>query len=60
MLQITPEMIDEYLEKHPLNEITPDTWNNIPYCIVKAIKIMQEYVISKDVDQWEKNAHNNE
>ncbi|CDW85296.1 UNKNOWN [Stylonychia lemnae] len=60
LLQITPEMIDEYLEKHPLNEITPDAWNNIPYCVVKAIKIMQEYLVSKDVDQWEKNAYVNE
>ncbi len=49
-------MIEDYYENHPLNEIEPDTWNNIPVCIVKAFKIIIEHAKSRDLDHWEKKA----
>lgn len=43
-------MIDEYYENHPLNEIEPDNWNNIPICIVKALKLLVDTVKNSDID----------
>eukprot|EP00347_Sterkiella_histriomuscorum_P017100 403350668 len=59
-MQISPEMIEDYYGSHPLNEIEPDVWNNIPVCIVKAFKILIEHFKSRDLDNWEKKAQINE
>ena len=33
---------------HPLQRLDPDTWNNIPICLVKAVKMIVESTISQD------------
>jgi len=33
---------------HPLQKLNPDTWNNIPVCLVKAIKQLIDANISTD------------
>lgn len=33
---------------HPLHKLTPDTWNNIPVCLVKAVKMLIDANISTD------------
>lgn len=33
---------------HPLHKINPDAWNNIPICIVKAVKALIDGNISTD------------
>ena len=54
-------MVDDYYEQHPLlNDIQPETWNNIPVCIVKAFKTMIDHAMSRDLDNWEKKAQINE
>lgn len=33
---------------NPVKELDPDSWNNIPVCIVKAFKNIKEYIIEKE------------
>lgn len=33
---------------NPLNQITPDEWNNIPVCLVKGIKLIVEAVVNNE------------
>ncbi len=33
---------------HPLQKLEPDTWNNIPICLVKAVKMLIESNIATD------------
>ena len=33
---------------HALHSIQPDTWNNIPICLVKAIKMIIDNVVNLD------------
>ncbi len=40
---------------HPLLRLQPDTWNNIPVCLVKAVKTLIEASIS--TDQRMRNVH---
>eukprot|EP00347_Sterkiella_histriomuscorum_P010224 403377123 len=33
---------------HILNSLAPDTWNNIPICLVKAVKLMIDSIVNSD------------
>lgn len=33
---------------HPLQRLDPDSWNNIPICLVKAVKMIVESTIAQD------------
>ena len=33
---------------HPLQKLDPDSWNNIPICLVKAVKLLIDTNISTD------------
>ena len=33
---------------HPLQKLEPDAWNNIPICLVKAVKMLIESNIATD------------
>ena len=40
---------------HPLLRLQPDTWNNIPVCLVKAVKALIDASIGND--QKMRNVH---